>query len=104
MAATHSKKKSDSSLNLSMPESTFIRFCNRIIEIGLMIARGRLLRRGKISRISSVIFTPVLPIAATVNMIIALVFTYSRGTWIGFLRSMMVLGIIAKPEERRTNY
>jgi len=37
VTATHSKEKSDSSPGLStIPESTFIRFCNRIIEIGLM--------------------------------------------------------------------
>lgn len=62
--------------------------------IGLMIAKGRLLRRAKGSKISSVIFASVLPLAATVIMIIALVFTYSRGAWIGFLGSMIALGII----------
>ena len=95
MAAIHSKKKSDSSLNLStMPESTFIRFCNRIIEIGLMIARGRLLRRPTTRKVPSVVLGSVLPLAAAVIMIIALVFTYSRGAWIGFLGSMIGFGII----------
>ncbi len=105
MVATHSEKKSDSSLNLStMPESTLIRFCNRIIEIGLMIARGRLLRRPTTGKIPSVVLDSVLPLAAAVIMIIALVFTYSRGAWIGYLGSMIVLGTIARPGGRRTNF
>jgi O-antigen ligase len=64
------------------------------LAIGLMLAKERLLRRGKISKISSVTFGSLLPLAAAVTMIIALVFTYSRGAWIGFLGSMIVLGII----------
>jgi len=64
------------------------------LAIGLMLAKERLLRRGKISKSSSVIFGSLLPLAAAVIMIIALVFTYSRGAWIGFLGSMIGFGII----------
>ncbi len=64
------------------------------LAIGLMLAKEHLLRRGKISKISSVIFGSLLPLTAAVTMIIALVFTYSRGAWIGFLGSMIVLGTI----------
>ena len=64
------------------------------LAIGLMLAKEHLLRRDKISKISSVIFGSVLPLAAAVIMIIALIFTYSRGAWIGFLGSMIVLGTI----------
>ena len=64
------------------------------LAIGLMLAKEHLLRRGKISRISSVISGSLLPLAAAVIMIIALIFTYSRGAWISFLGSMIVLGTI----------
>ncbi len=64
------------------------------LAIGLMLAKERLLGRGKVSRISSVILGLVLPLAAAAIMIIALVFTYSRGAWISFLGSMVVFGII----------
>ncbi len=64
------------------------------LAIGLMLAKERLLRRGKISKISSVVLSSVLPLAAAVIMIIALIFTYSRGAWIGFLGSMIGFGII----------
>ena len=64
------------------------------LAIGLMLAKEHLLRRGKISKISSIVLGSVLPLAAAVIMIIALVFTYSRGAWIGFLGSMIALGII----------
>lgn len=64
------------------------------LAIGLILAKERLLRRGKISRLSSAISGSVLPLAAAVIMIIALIFTYSRGAWISFLGSMIVLGTI----------
>jgi O-antigen ligase len=64
------------------------------LAIGLMLAKEHLLRRDKISKISSVIFGSLLPLATATVMIIALVFTYSRGAWIGFLGSMIGFGII----------
>lgn len=62
--------------------------------IGLVIAKGYLLRRPKGSKILSIILSSLLPLAAAVIMIVALAFTYSRGAWIGFLGSMIGFGII----------
>lgn len=64
------------------------------LAIGLMLAKERLLRTSKTSRISSIVLGSLLPLAAAVIMIIALVFTYSRGAWISFFGSMVFLGII----------
>ncbi len=62
--------------------------------IGLMLAHQYLPGRTRRSKILPPAFVSALLIAATFIMIIALVFTYSRGTWLGFLGSMIVLGMI----------
>ncbi len=62
--------------------------------IGLVLANRYLPGRTRRSKILPAAFISVLLIAATFIMITALVFTYSRGAWIGFLGSMIALGII----------
>jgi len=62
--------------------------------IGLMLANQYLPGSRRRSKILPAAFVSVLFIAATFIMITALVFTYSRGSWIGFLGSMIVLGMI----------
>ena len=62
--------------------------------IGLLLASRYLPGRTKKGKIPPLPVSPMLLVAATFIMITALVFTYSRGTWIGFLGSMIVLGMI----------
>jgi len=62
--------------------------------IGLLLASQHLPGRTKKGKIPPLPVTPILLIAAIFIMITALVFTYSRGTWIGFLGSMIALGTI----------
>ena len=62
--------------------------------IGLVLANQYLPRRTRRSKILPAAFVSVLLMAAIVIMITALVFTYSRGAWIGFLGSMIALGMI----------
>ncbi len=62
--------------------------------IGLLLASQYLPGRTKKGKILRARLTAILFIAATITMTVALVFTYSRGAWMGFLGSMVVLGII----------
>ncbi|MFQ5835630.1 MAG: O-antigen ligase family protein [bacterium] len=62
--------------------------------IGLVLANQYLPGRTKRSKIPPPAFVSVLLVAAIFIMITALVFTYSRGAWIGFLGSMIALGMI----------
>ncbi len=62
--------------------------------IGLVLANQYLPGRRRRSKILPAAFVSVMLIAVTFIMITALVFTYSRGTWIGFLGSMIALGMI----------
>ena len=62
--------------------------------IGLMLANQYLPGRMRRSKVSPAAFVSILLIAVTFIMITALVFTYSRGAWIGFLGSMIALGMI----------
>ena len=62
--------------------------------IGLVLANQYLPGRTRGSKILPAAFVSVLLMAATFIMITALVFTYSRGAWIGFLGSMVAFGTI----------